>query len=232
MIKNFDEFISYQETIEEGKVKNIAIAASIAMNLIFGAKYLKNHQLERYSIEHNQEARESVDNAGTIKFEEANCPGESYYPSDEILSFIKKSEGWHKGWRSDGKGIQTTGWGFRYTDELKEKYPNGMTREQANKYFDEVAIPDRVKLFKKSVPNLEKYTQNQLDALFDLFYNIGGNKFRNKSPKLQDALKEMNYEEVAKNIDHDYNNKKLPGIKIRRDFERDLFMQDVKSDES
>ena len=44
MIKNFDEFISYQETIEEGKVKNIAIAASIAMNLIFGAKYLKNHQ--------------------------------------------------------------------------------------------------------------------------------------------------------------------------------------------
>ena len=30
MIKNFDEFISYQETIEEGKVKNIAIAAGVS----------------------------------------------------------------------------------------------------------------------------------------------------------------------------------------------------------
>ena len=50
MIKNFDEFISYQETIEEGKVKNIAIAASIAMNLIFGAKYLKNHQIQVFQV--------------------------------------------------------------------------------------------------------------------------------------------------------------------------------------
>ena len=66
----------------------------------------------------------------------------------------------------------------------------------------------------------------------EILYNIDGNKIRNKRTKIQEALKEMDYEEVAKNIDHDYNNTKLPGIKIRRDFERDLFMQDVKSDES
>lgn len=230
MIKKFDEFISYKETIEEGKVKNIALAASIAMNLIFGANYLKNHNLEKYSVENNQEAAGSLDAEPTIDFNDVEYPGNSYYPSDEILKFIKKSEGWHKGWVSDAKGIQTTGWGFRYTDELKRKYPDGMSKEQANKYFDDVAIPERVKVFKKSVPNLDKYTQRQLDALFDLFYNIGGNKFRNRSPKLQAALKDMDYDEIVNNMDHDYYSKRLGGIKIRRDFERDLFMQDVKKD--
>jgi len=219
MVKTFDEFVLEQETLEEGKLKNIVLATSLAANLLFGANYLKNHPEEKDKIEYTQEQ----------EIERINF-AENYFPSDEIIDFIKNTEGWHQGWKKDGKGILTTGWGFRYTDELKKKYPKGMTKEQANKYFLEVALPERVRLFKESVPNINEYTQRQLDALFDLYYNIGHRTFKFESPNLQKALMSVDYASIVKNMDHDYNNKRLPGIKIRRDFERDLFMQDVDKD--
>lgn len=228
MIKKFDEFVfdlenQKQENIEEGKLKNIILATSIASNLMFGYKFLEKHPEENTSI--NTEQVDSLDKKTDFVDDVDNY--RKYYPSDEILEYIKNTEGWHQGWVDDGKGNLTTGWGFKITKELKRKYPNGMTKEQANTYFKEVAIPERVKDFKESVPNINKYSQRQLDALFDLFYNVGVTKFTKGSPNLQLALKNKDVKKIIKNMDHGYNDAKLPGLKIRRDFERDLFMQDV-----
>lgn len=215
MIKKFDEFISDQENeeLEEGKLKNLALATAAATGIFVGSHHISNDKVEHTPEEEKIEMITMKDN-----------PGKNFYPSDDILDYIKKAEGWHKGWENDGKGNLTTGWGFKITPELKSKYPNGMTKEQADKYFTDVAIPSRVKEFVGCVPSIEKYTQPQLDALFDLFYNVGYGKFTKGSPALQIALSNCDFETIVKEMDHDYNNKKVPGAKIRRDYERDLFM--------
>lgn len=220
MVKKFEEFVADMEAneIEEGKLKNAALGAAVAAGVAFGAHHMNHNKV---NIDPEPEKTEQIE---TKKQE---TPGKDFYPSDDILEYIKKFEGFHKGWIDDGKGNKTTGWGFKITPELKRKYPDGMTKEQADKYFKDVAIPNRVKLFIDAVPNIEKYTQNQLDALFDLFYNIGYGKFTKGSPSLQLALNNYDIEKIIKEMDHDYNDKRVPGAKIRRDFERDLFMQNI-----
>lgn len=47
----------------------------------------------------------------------------NYTPSKELLDSLKNYEGWHEGWKDDGKGNLTTGWGFKQTPELKKKIP-------------------------------------------------------------------------------------------------------------
>lgn len=243
MVKTFEEYcatLESQETLEEGKIKNIAVATVLGAATMF-----TNYELDKFlKIDFNKSRTEQVQDliahADTVSVDEQepekNEPKmtievskgvKDYYPSDEILEYIKQAEGWHEGWKNDGKGNPTTGWGFKITKKLKKRFPRGMSKKQADKYFAEEAIPERVELFKKAVPNINSYSQKQLDALFDLFYNIGYRKFTEESPNLQLALRELNPEEIIKQMDHDYDNPDLPGIKIRRDFERDLFLQDV-----
>ena len=218
MVKKFEEFVADLEAneIEEGKFKNTALGLAVAGSLAVGV-----HNMSHKKIVSDPE-KEKIEYVEPIY-----RPGKDFYPSDDILEYIKRAEGWHKGWKDDGKGNRTTGWGFKITPELKKKYPNGMTKDQADKYFKDFAIPNRVKLFIKAVPSIEKYSQNQLDALFDLFYNVGYGKFTKGSPSLQVALDKCDFDAIIKEMDHDYNNKRVPGAKIRRDYERDLFMQDI-----
>lgn len=153
--------------------------------------------------------------------------GGSYVPSPEILEYIKQAEGWHEGWKNDGKNNPTTGWGFKQTKDLKTQYPNGMTRDQADKYFIEVAVPERVSRIQALTPNWESLNQNQRDALFDAFYNVGEWTYTKGSPKLQEALRTLNHEEVMRQMDWDYNNTSLRGAKKRRDYERELYRKPV-----
>lgn len=218
-IKTFEEFIvdKDNESIEEGKLKNIALSAAAIAGIATGIhNYNSNHKS-------SDEWSDKVENVEDIK----TNPGKNFFPSDDILNYIKSAEGWHQGWKNDGKGNKTTGWGFKITPLLKKNYPNGMTKEQADKYFLHTAIPMRVKEFIEAVPNIDQYTQNQLDALFDLFYNIGYGKFTKGSPSLQRALKNYDIDKIVDNMDHDYNNRRFSGAKKRRDFERELFMKDV-----
>lgn len=221
MIKKFDEFIlDYEENKleEERNLKDIIGATAIASSLMFGSLCTLHHLMK--SDKENEDVKTEI---------VSNTVTKQYYPSQEILDYIKSVEGLHNGWENDGKGNLTTGYGFKETEELRKLYPKGMNKEQAEKYFNEVAIPERVADFIKCVPNIDKYTQRQLDALFDLFYNVGRSCFKYESKNLQKALKNMDFGRIAKEMDHDYNNKKLPGLKIRRDFERKLFLQDVDS---
>lgn len=239
-IKTFEEYISLkdQEEIDESKLTNILKATALAAGLMLGNHYfdkiikgddIKTDKVENVKVKTANIVKKAKEKVAEVK-EKAKPEQISlsdYKPSDEILDYIKKAEGWHQGWKNDGKGNPTTGWGFKVTKELKKKYPNGMTKEQADKYFLEVAIPKRIDEFRKAMPDQQKYTQKQLDALFDLYYNVGYGTFTKGSPKLQTALEKGDYDAIVAEMNHDYDNKKLPGLRIRRDFEKELFMYDV-----
>ena len=60
-----------------------------------------------------------------------------YTPSQEIIDYIKKTEGFRDKWYKDGNGIDTIGYGFTGS-RIKKLYPNCITREQADKEFADI----------------------------------------------------------------------------------------------
>ena len=147
--------------------------------------------------------------------------GGGYTPSQEIIDYIKKTEGFRDKWYKDGNGIDTIGYGFTGS-RIKKLYPNGITREQADKEFAD-SIAKRALILAKDTPNWNKLSQNQRDALLSYHYNVGEGSYRNKHKKLQQALADSDWENVVLNMDAGYNDKKNPGLRTRRDYERELF---------
>ena len=144
-----------------------------------------------------------------------------YKPSQEIIDYIKKTEGFRDKWYKDGNGIDTIGYGFTGS-RIKKLYPNGITREQADKEFAD-SIIKRAAILQRDTPNWNKLSQSQRDALLSYHYNVGEGSYRNKHKKLQQALTDSDWENVILNMDAGYNDKKNPGLKTRRDYERELF---------
>jgi len=148
-----------------------------------------------------------------------------YVPSDSIKDYIKKKESFRSKWYNDGNGVPTVGYGFT-GKKVKELYPDGMTRAQADEYF-ETLVDSFATRMTQLTPNIDRLSQNQKDALFSYFYNIGEGNYSKKSPKMQQALKDFDLETVRDNIDAGYNDKKNPGLRKRRDYERALFDLDI-----
>ena len=150
-----------------------------------------------------------------------------YTPSKEIIDYIKKTEAFRDKWYKDGNGIDTIGYGFTGS-KVKKLFPNGITREQADKYFAD-SINRRVQILAKDTPNWNNLSQQQRDALLSYHYNVGESSYRNNHPKLQEALKKQDWENVMLNMDAGYNDKKNPGLRTRRDYERQLFRSGINS---
>ena len=148
-----------------------------------------------------------------------------YVPSDSIKNYIKGTEAFRDKWYKDGNGIDTVGYGFT-GKKVKELYPNGMTRAQADDYFDNLTNRFANRMIQLT-PNADRLSQNQLDALFSYFYNIGEGNYSKGSPKMQQALRDFDLEAVMQNIDAGYYDKKNPGLRKRRDYERALFETDI-----
>ena len=151
-----------------------------------------------------------------------NGRDKSYSPSQSIKDYIKKTEAFRSGWYKDGNGVPTVGYGFT-GDYFKKKYPNGMTREEADKEFDRV-IQKFALLVKQHTPNYDSLSQNQKDSLLSYMYNVGPGNYTTKSPKFQKALRDKDWNAVAQNMDIGYNDQKNKGLRKRRDYERALFL--------
>ena len=156
-------------------------------------------------------------NRPTKQLEYSNKP---YEPSKEIIDYIKSTEGFKDKWYQDSKGIWTVGYGFTGS-KVRKMFPNGITREQADKYLAD-SLNVRKQILQRDTPNWDSLNQNQRDALLSYHYNIGEGKYRN-SPNMQKGLQEKDWDTVSKNIDAGYNDKKNPGLRKRRDYERNLF---------
>lgn len=152
--------------------------------------------------------------------------GGGYTPSQEIIDYIKKTEGFRDKWYKDGNGIDTIGYGFT-GDNVKKLFADGITREQADKYFLET-LNRRAKILERDTPNWNKLTQSQKDSLLSYAYNIGPGNYK-RSKKLQEALLNEDWDNVANNISIGYNDKRNPGLRKRRDYERELFKRNIKS---
>ena len=145
-----------------------------------------------------------------------------YRPSPEIINYVKQTEAFSPTWYKDGNGYWTIGYGMKETPELRRKYPHSITREQANTEFQNLANTYSQEMY-QNTPNAQALNQNQLDALFSYYYNLGQTNYTQKSPAFQNALKNANWNEVINQMDFGYNDTKNPGLKKRRDYERQLF---------
>ena len=143
------------------------------------------------------------------------------YDSDTVLKLIDKFEGFKDKVYKDGKGIDTIGHGLtnkKYTQK------GNITREESLQGVKE-HINSEVVPYLTSKPYWSKLNNNQKSALISYVYNIGSGNFNTESPSLQKALSKNNWKEAAKQMDFGYNDKKNPGLKERRDIERQLFLQ-------
>ena len=221
-----------QSNLDEGKAANILTALGLAAGGVAGLNNTLSHRQQDININPTQTVsanKASQDKNGTVDYDaiRKNCfkqnrqqqdsvkTAKGYYPSDDLIEFIKAYETFHDGWIDDGNGNLTTGWGFKETPELKKRFPTGMHRDEngntpeADAYLIEY-IGNHLDEFKKSTPNIDKLPQEYADALFDVFYNVGGKIYRN-SPNLQHALKNFDLPQIANNLKYG----KLKGHKLR-----------------
>lgn len=197
-----------QSDINENKTVKTLAALGLGIGSIAGINYIPTDMNHHKKIQPMRVTNDDNNN-DTINYVN------DYYPSDELIEFIKSYETFHDGWVDDGTGKLTTGWGFKMTPELKKRFPTGMHRDkygntpEADAYLIEY-INKNLDEFKKSTPNIDKLPQEYGDALFDVFYNVGGKTYRN-SPNLQHALKNFDLPQIANNLRYG----KLKGHKLR-----------------
>lgn len=143
------------------------------------------------------------------------------YDSNTVLKLIDDFEGFKDKVYKDGKGIDTIGHGL--TDK-KYISKGTITKEESlsgvKSHIDKEVLPHL-----KNKPYWNNLNGNQKSALISYIYNIGSGNFNTKSPSLQKALLEGNWDKAAKQMDFGYNDIKNPGLKERRDKERQLFLQ-------
>lgn len=198
-----------QSNIDENNKAKLLTALGLAAGSIAGINYTPTSIQNQDKIEQMQTTNGQYNNNDTISYIN------EYYPSNELIEFIKSYETFHDGWVDDGTGKLTTGWGFKITPELKKRFPTGMHRDkngntpEADAYLIEY-INNNLDEFKKSTPNIDKLPQEYADALFDVFYNVGGKVYKN-SPNLQHALKNFDLPQIANNLRYG----KLKGHKLR-----------------
>lgn len=198
-----------QSNIDENNKAKLLTTLGLAAGSIAGINYTPTSIQNQDKIEQMQTTNGQYNNNDTISYIN------EYYPSNELIEFIKSYETFHDGWVDDGTGKLTTGWGFKITPELKKRFPTGMHRDkngntpEADAYLIEY-INNNLDEFKKSTPNIDKLPQEYADALFDVFYNVGGKVYKN-SPNLQHALKNFDLPQIANNLRYG----KLKGHKLR-----------------
>lgn len=154
-----------------------------------------------------------------------------YYPSENIVRYLKETEAFRPNVYLDGNGVETIGYGTTAATKAGKKAfakyrKTGMTEAQASDVMNEV-IREMLPSFISSTPNFNKLNNNERDALFSYFYNVGIGNYTTKSPGMQRALKDLNREQIMAQMDIGYNDSKNPGLRKRRDKERAIFATPV-----
>ena len=142
------------------------------------------------------------------------------FSADEVLPILDKFEGFKPRVYKDGKGNLTIGHGLTDAKYLKKGFITRSDSLQGVKeHLNSQVLP---KL--ESMSYWNNLNNNQKVALSSYVYNIGWNNFTKKSPNLQRALQSNDWNKVAKNLDFGYSDTANPGLRKRRDYERNLFL--------
>lgn len=149
-----------------------------------------------------------------------------YTPSPEILEYVLGKETFKPEWYKDGNGNWTIGYGFKESTTLNRRNTKSMSKQEATRKFNQEYVPVFTNDLVRLTPNFDKLNQNQRDALFSYMYNFGNTNYKNSS-KMQKALTDLNHSEVVKQMDAGYNDPKNPGLRIRRDEERQWYNKPI-----
>ena len=150
-----------------------------------------------------------------------------------LREFLKSNEGFkNQAYTLSGEAHPTIGYGFYdiYPGTTRKiKMGDTITRDEADKYLD-IAIRQRANELSTKVPNWDKLSSNQRDALIDLAFNAGTNAahFR-KGSKLMSALANENWDAAAQQLDTVSRNSAYnKGLQNRNARRRDVFMNGYK----
>ena len=98
----------------------------------------------------------------------------------KLLDLIKSNEGFRSKVYKDSGGFETIGYGFTsYVLDGKDgrpsmsDFPNGMTREEADRILKEIVLPPFIFQVKSSISNYDELSEDQQNALVDLNYRNG-----------------------------------------------------------
>ena len=144
---------------------------------------------------------------------------------------IKKHEGLRLEAYDLGDGKITIGYGHsQLKSESKYRVGDKITSEKAEKLFNQDIL-----YFEKSVKRIFRQwsdngidiylTQGMFDAMVSMAYNMGVTRLR-QSDFIQ-YLKNGNYEEASKEIEYTALNSRFPGLKTRRQSEKELFKKTI-----
>lgn len=136
-----------------------------------------------------------------------------YFPSQEIQIFIKSIEKCILTAYYDN-GQYSVGYGFLVNSELKKYLGKDsmddseiiITKEKADNYFAiqiEKFRDEFIRIMGGTDGYWKYYNQDQLDALFDIMYNVGPTKFDStNSPNLHFHLKNKNIQGILNEMNH------------------------------
>lgn len=202
---------SIRNTNKVGKVAT-ANKNSVSGLLVGAGRNQKTKLTENNTEEVIEPQTINVSNTNNIQ-----TPKLSY--EDELLNAklnTKNYEQFRAQVYKDGNGIETVGYGSTNPKHIKyAKENNGVDEATANKWFEE-HYNSILNSLQKNISNFNEFTPQQQFALADLAFNIGTNKLYNQSPKLMKAIKEKDYAEIARQIDHDILDDNNPGATRRR----------------
>ena len=144
-------------------------------------------------------------------------------PSESILNYVKSVERFSPVIYKDGNGVETIGYGFTDKDLINKYRGKRMSKKEAERIFMEEKVPEFTGYVISYTENFDKLTDNQRDALFSYVYNIGSGNYRKNNPNLHKALQNKDWMTAAQYIDFGYKDEKNKGLRIRRNYERELF---------
>jgi GH24 family phage-related lysozyme (muramidase) len=150
---------------------------------------------------------------------------DTYEPSGEIIKFIKNKETFSAKSYWDVKQY-SVGYGFQVNSELRSFFGiNNSVKDSEITIEDGKKVDDYIKLqFKDGFIDCmgdyyKFYGQDELDALFDIYYNCGPGVFcKSGSPKMHAALKSGNKKEVMAQMDQGITQAR--GLRVRREQNR------------
>ena len=155
---------------------------------------------------------------------------DTYEPSGHIIDFIKNKETFAAKSYWDVKQY-SVGYGFQVNKELRSFFDidnsvkdseiiiKDEDKDKADDYLVHI-IKNYAKTFIDCMGDYYKfYEQDELDALFDIYYNCGPGVFcKSGSPKMHAALKSGNKKEVMAQMDQGINQAR--GLRVRREQNR------------
>ncbi len=151
-------------------------------------------------------------------------PVASLATSADGIDFIKRWEGLRLKTYKDGAGHATIGYGHKLA--TPDEYPNGITPQQADDLLNaDLRRTEQIIRRKVKVP----LTQNQLDALAAMTFNVPAVMTQSKDSHLLSKLNSGDYDGAAQQMsrwNHIRKNGELqvdPGLSRRRAAEQDIF---------